>query len=169
MNEKYNAQGKSPLVDHSPKPRKPPHESTRGTLGYVHREKKKRVMSAMAKMSSSGFDPLTKLMNLYASLEAEDAYWCDVRDGAVVVYDGETKKQLKYSSMAHQAVLAQMATIGIQLMRFKYARVSEAQTAVGTKKSSPLKISLTGGKTFVLNPDDERQAMPGEDVEDDWE
>ncbi|MDH5182251.1 MAG: hypothetical protein OEX12_00040 [Gammaproteobacteria bacterium] len=101
-----------------------------------------------ARLEELDFDPLEKQVMLYRRLVKEDEWWENLKAGTSVVdvdADGKKKKTLRYSGIAHAAILAQMQKIGNDLMRYGYGRVPE-NVGSGLEAPPPLQIGLTGSK-----------------------
>jgi hypothetical protein len=102
---------------------------------------------SQARLKQLGFDPIERLVNLYARLEEEDEYWQTLKQYTSVAETSRTgktiKKVHKYSGVAHSAVLAQMEKVANDLMRYCYGRVPETVNvnAVNTK---PMIVNLSG-------------------------
>jgi hypothetical protein len=85
------------------------------------------MSNSKKKLDQLGFDPMEKLVAVYNRLEREDKYYTAIREADEVI-DLKTKKKRRYSSVAHTNVLSQMRDIGSDLLRYKYARVSETES-----------------------------------------
>jgi hypothetical protein len=104
------------------------------------------------------FDPLERLIKLYRDLEEEDQYWKMLRRHEMVEETsvsplGVTKKKRKYSIMAHTAVMAQMAKIGNDLMRYKYSRVPENTVESDKDEIGDFELVLTEGDYEEVSDD----------------
>jgi|SaaInl4_135m_RNA_FD_contig_71_898004_length_16358_multi_5_in_0_out_0_1 hypothetical protein len=100
------------------------------------------------RLAQLGFDPIERLVNMYDLLEKEHKYWLELRESGLSIVRLDTigepikkKGKIRYSGVAHAAVLAQMAKVCNDLLRYSYGRVPDTLPN-GGDKASPLVINL---------------------------
>lgn len=99
---------------------------------------------SVARLRSLKFDPIERLVVLYQGLEKEDQYHRNVRDNIIVPLNARGKP-VAYNAKAHSDVLAQMAKIGADLLRYNYGRVPETLN-INPNSAPPVVINLTSNK-----------------------
>ena len=112
---------------------------------------RKSAKSAKEKMANRQYDPMDAMVDLYERLVDEDRVMCAVRDGTLVKL-GQNGKTLRYSSMAHAALLAQIQRVHADLLRYGYARVPERDADMDVD-NSPFIIELEGEEVRIINED----------------
>jgi len=108
--------------------------------------------SALQQLEQSNFDPIISLVAVYKRLEEEDKYWCNIRNFSSVVElnpMGKKLRTVRYSSVAHVSILAQLRQVASDLLRYKYTRVDEG-TAIETIGIPMMSINSTSGRSVRI-------------------
>ena len=102
------------------------------------------------KLAELGFDPITKMVQLYERLTKEDQYWEMMKGKSNNVQldaEGKEVKRTRYSSHAHAAVLGQLEKVINNLMRYNYGRVPETVN-LNLEKKPGLVVNTTNGEVI---------------------
>jgi hypothetical protein len=136
--------------------------------------------NSVAKLKELGFDPLEKMVELYDEITEEIKMMTKNPDGSrkyKVLKDGTVTNQPDWSALAHSTLIAAKNKVVSDLLRYGYARVTEA-TIVAQKEIKPLTI-ITSRSGDKFAPNEEIKALHAqretltfnsdgvEDVEDD--
>jgi hypothetical protein len=109
---------------------------------------------SISQLRKLGFDPMEKLVKVYAELEKEVDRQHQIRDGSLVELTG-TGRPRAYRAEVHHALYDKMINIGNNLMRYGYARIPETSVLEETS-GNPLVINLTKkGDVYTINPSDD--------------
>ena len=111
---------------------------------------KPRKIPAVKKLKQLGFDPIEKMVELYNKINIQLEAMDHKQD---LMLDGF--KGHGYSGIVHATLLATQQKLTNDLMRYKYARVSEADTEMAVKPP-PIFIQLTknAGSVYEIAPRD---------------
>jgi len=82
--------------------------------------KTKKTDDSVNRLKKLGFEPIEQLVLLHERLEREHEYHCSLRDGT-----NTGPVRVRYSLVAHTALLSQLEKVASQLLRYRWARVSE--------------------------------------------
>lgn len=121
------------------------------------------------RLAQLGFDPIERLVNMYNVLDKEHRMWIKLREFGTITKldeDGNVKKvkgQIRYSGVAHANVMAQMAKVATDLMRYSYGRVPEV-VPNGGARPTPLTINLSS--EIVGVPKERLQLGRPDDIEE---
>lgn len=125
-----------------------------GFMKPLQKPKKERD-TAKKVMKSRGYDPVSSLVDQHERLLEEDRYWCSVRDGTLVPVKGNGRT-VRYSALAHTAILKQIQDVADRLLRYHYARVPEGDAAErGNTSPAPFIVQLEQGDYHVINGGDD--------------
>jgi uncharacterized protein YciW len=114
---------------------------------------KKKKLPAQKKMKARGYDPIDGLVDQYERLRKEDEFYTALRDGTLVKAN-PNGTLMRYSGVAHAAILAQLSRVHESLLRYNYARVPETvDLSSGDEKLTiaPFVVNLSSGKTHVIS------------------
>ncbi len=113
-----------------------------------------RPTKAQRELKRLKFNPIAKLVDKYAELEEEIALQKAFRSGSIVQVSPVTGKPINgYRADYLLGVFDKQLTIAKELLRYNFARVSEAVEAEKVVPP-PLTVHLTApGQKFVLNGD----------------
>jgi len=95
-----------------------------------------------ATLKHLGFDPIGKLVERYAEMEAEVFFWKGIRDRSIIQVLDASGKERRYDSDAHMAAEKMLMDIGDKLLRYGYGRVPETVN-VNDNRAPPLIVNLT--------------------------
>lgn len=125
----------------------PGHVQPLQRVSYKNQAKRKSNKDLMHRR---GYDPMHALIDLYERLTAEDAYWCALRDGSLIKMTAEGPN-VRYSGMAHQAILAQINKVHADLLKYGYLQL---QPGTGDDAArSPITIELEGEEVMAVGGD----------------
>ena len=111
-------------------------------------------VSAEMLMAELDFDPIRKLIESYQKLTEEVALMEQIREGSLVQLT-KSGGVLKYSPRLHFELYDRLINISEALLRYRYARVSEAIIEEGKNKRASLVVQLTQeGDKFVIGNED---------------
>lgn len=111
-------------------------------------------VSAEMLMAELDFDPIRKLIESYQKLTEEVALMEQIREGSLVQLT-KSGGVLKYSPRLHFELYDRLIHISEALLRYRYARVSEATIEEGKNKRASLVVQLTQeGDKFVIGNED---------------
>jgi hypothetical protein len=141
----------------------------RDGYGGTQKMQKKRITPAQKKMKKRNYDPIDGMIDQYERLKKEDEYHCAVRDGTLVKV-GASGRPVRYSAVAHAAVLAQLSKVHESLLRYNYARVSESvaveNNSSGNGSPVPFLVQLSEDDYHVIAGDTAVSNYAGDEVGD---
>jgi hypothetical protein len=113
----------------------------------IHRGSQRSVK----RLNQLGFDPIQELVQLYRQLQNEDKIMCAVRDGTRVSLT-EEGRTVRYSAVAHVALMGQLEKIANDLVRYGYGRVPETVNVEDKRSPASIVVHLTKkGEEHLIN------------------
>lgn len=97
---------------------------------------KTELGKARERLEDLGFDPVENLVAMHDRLVAEDEYMSSLRHMTMTAVPkdkgGQGFPQVKYSSMVHAAILAQLEKVNSSLLAYGYSKMPTEVDASGT-------------------------------------
>ena len=121
---------------------------------YNDEETQLSKFRSVRKLRELAYDPIEKMVQLYERLVDEEALWARVRSGietTLITGDDGKIRSIRYSAVAHAAVLAQMNKVNSDLLRYGYGRVPETVN-FDTPALPPMFIQLVEEGEDEQNP-----------------